>query len=228
MQLAVSMWRKRMSEISGLIKKSEDPKQFFQTLPEQVECFVDYMDGRISSLSFIDAGSGEGAIANHLKSRGFTNVTTLDNNFPADIEMDFMDFTPDTKFDVCISNPPYTRKLKYAFIDKALEIADMAVMFYPLQCLNYIDFNERYLDTDKYSGRVSMYPKMVLNPDGDHIQGGNTGYAWFIFSNSEWSAKSSKKYEYLYDIRKFKQKDAVWETYKPAVGRNTQKDSRTK
>ena len=47
-----------------------------------------------------------------------------------------------------------------------------------------------------------MYPKVILNPQGEYIQGGNTGYAWFHWENEP--IEFSGIYEVIEDIRKYK------------------------
>ena len=123
------------------------------------------------------------------------------NTFPKATHGDFLKVTK--KYDYIISNPPYS--LKDEFIEHALKIADHVFMLFPLQVLNYIEFCEKWLDNDLYCGRILMYPKVILNPEGEYIQGGNTGYAWFHWGTDYFSTDNPKvKYEVIEDIRKYK------------------------
>lgn len=194
-----------MSIVDANIKTSTCEKQFFQTLPEQVNALASFLEKRYhKGISILDAGSGEGRIVNGLKSNGFENIKTNDLYFDADFKGDFLKYPfKNTEFDLVVSNPPYISrdKKKYKFIDKALNIAESAFFMFPLQMLNYIYFCEKYLDTDKYGGRITMYPKMILNSEGIIKQGGNTGYGWFWFSHEF----SNNKFEKFIDTRQFRE-----------------------
>jgi hypothetical protein len=133
---------------------------------------------------------------------GIKPVIVNTNQFPISNHGDF--FKVRSRYDYIISNPPYS--LKDEFIEYALEIADHVFMLFPLQVLNYIEFCEKWLDNDSYCGRILMYPKVILNPEGEYIQGGNTGYAWFHWSGlpSEEKSNTKEKYEVIEDIRKYK------------------------
>jgi hypothetical protein len=123
-------------------------------------------------------------------------------DFPKSNYGDF--FKVHTIFDFIISNPPYS--LKDEFIEHALERAKDVFMLFPLQVLNYIEFCEKWLDNEVYCGKILMYPKVILNSEGEYIQGGNTGYAWFHWSKEHLSKdiNPKEKYEVFEDIRKYK------------------------
>jgi len=193
-----------MSIIDANIKTSKCEKQFFQTLPEQVDALLLWLkyNNFEAPLKILDAGSGKGRIANKFKTAGY-NVTTIDKHFEADIKGDFLKHNFKDRFNIVVSNPPYISrdKTKYQFIDKALEIADTVIFFFPLQMLNYIYFCENYLDKENYIGRLTLYPKVILNPEGKLKQGGNTGYGWFIFGRIK---NSSIPFEQFIDTRRFR------------------------
>lgn len=206
-------------------KTSKDEHDFFQTLPCQVKCLCDHFD--FTGLKILDAGAGKRIIADGIKkeypkvkiktseknssnnynktsSFDFDNNKILSGNerFP---RSSFGDFLKVRKhFDYIISNPPYSQK--DSFIQHALNHAYNVVMLFPLQVLNYIYFCEKWLDNPKYLGRITMYPKVILNPGGNYIQGGNTGYGWFHWTNNNNIADEEviTKYEIFDDIRKYK------------------------
>lgn len=212
-----------MSILDANVRTTEGLHDFYQTLPCQIKCLCSYMD--LNNYSIIDAGSGKEVIAKQVKKsfKKATVVTSEKNSSIPDTEINEFNFksdknivdknvfpTPDygdfltvkDHFTYTISNPPYSEKDN--FISHALEISDHIVMLFPLQVLNYIDFCEKWLDNEKYCGRILMFPKVILNPEGTYIQGGNTGYAWFHWSNYLSSVPSYEKYEIIEDIRKFK------------------------
>lgn len=210
-----------MSIMDATRRTTTDEHDFYQTLPCQINVLCALVD--FSRKKIIDAGAGKQVIANHIKKHfPRTAVITSEKNsenikselaefdfdnpaaivksdkFPPSVYGDFLSVW--RPFDIVASNPPYS--LKDEFITHSLEIADDVFMLFPLQVLNYIEFCEEWLDTPKYMGRITMYPKVILNPQGEYIQGGNTGYAWFHWSNK--ALPSPNKYEYFVDIRKYK------------------------
>jgi len=193
-----------MSIIDANIKTSTDPRQFFQTLPEQVEALVWFLrlKGKegCSFVDILDAGSGKNVISNTLKKHGF-NVTTIDKYFPAYIEDDFLTHEFKTLFNAVVSNPPYKGSEKYDFIEKALTISTDCFFLLPLQNLNYIEFCEYIDKKEEYMGRLTLYPKVILNPAGKLIQGGNTGYGWFWFSCLK---RDGYPFEIFVDTRKYR------------------------
>jgi len=195
-----------LSVLDANIKTSKCEKQFFQTLPEQVDALCAFLlkSHFHKDISILDVGSGKGRIKEGLICNGFNNVKTNDLYFDSDFKGDFLkyDFNEVTEFNLVVSNPPYLSrdKQKYQFIDKALEISVNAIFLFPLQMLNYIYFCENYLDTNKYRGRLTLYPKVILNSEGKLIQGGNTGYGWFWFSRDRYG----EKFEEFVDTRKYR------------------------
>lgn len=215
-----------MSTIDAL-RSHNDPENegdFFQTLPCQVRCLAEFL--QLNEQSVLDAGSGRGVISDILKMQfPYVDMKTSEINsethkseileFSWDEELprhreqfptpDYGDFLQvKDQFDIIVSNPPYS--LKDEFITHALELARTDVfMLFPLQILNYIEICENWMDNPKYCGRITMYPKVILNQEGDYIQGGNTGYGWFHFSNRPLIEDHSiDKYEVFMDIRKYK------------------------
>ena len=193
-----------MGIIDANVKTSKCEKQFFQTLPEQVEALAWFLKKKEEEGycfdKILDAGSGKNVISDNLKSQGY-GVTTIDKYFPADINADFLEHDFEKSFHVVASNPPYKGKEKYEFIEKALKISLNCFFLLPLQILNYIEFCE-YLDKkEEYMGRLTLYPKVILNPDGKLIQGGNTGYGWFWLSNSK---RDGYPFEIFIDTRKYR------------------------
>ena len=207
-------------------RRTNEEHDFYQTLPCQVKCLCEYLD--LDNKHILDAGSGKQVIAKQLiksfpKAKIFTseeNAKTPDRAQSDIVEFDFESdsvfvgelfpkpnygnfFRVTNGFDYIISNPPYS--LKDEFIEHALKLSKNVFMLFPLQVINYIEFCEKWLDNDQYCGRILMYPKVILNPEGEYIQGGNTGYAWFHWSADYIPLDNPKeKYEVIEDIRKYK------------------------
>jgi hypothetical protein len=203
--------------------RTNNEHDFYQTLPCQIKCLCQYLD--LTDQRVLDAGSGKQVISNQLRksfpearietsevnsSNPETDVITFDfetmgttfhDKFPEATHGDFLNLN--RKYDYIISNPPYS--LKDEFIEHALELSKHVFMLFPLQILNYIEVCEKWLDDDRYCGRILMYPKVILNAEGEYIQGGNTGYAWFHWSSDYLLVGNPKlKYEVIEDIRKYK------------------------
>lgn len=206
-------------------RRTNDEHDFYQTLPCQIKCLCQYLD--LNKKQVLDAGAGMQVITKNIKKVfPLVKLETSESNsknpeneiiefefdnglnylvhnlFPVSSHGDF--FKVKTKYDYIISNPPYS--LKDEFIEHALKISKNVFMLFPLQVLNYIEFCEKWLDIDSYCGRILMYPKVILNPEGEYIQGGNTGYAWFHWSrlDSKDDSNPAEKYEVIEDIRKYK------------------------
>lgn len=209
-----------MSTFDALRRTTEDETDFYQSLPCQVKCLCNYVD--FDRKVIIDAGSGKQIIANTISELYPQSVVlTSEKNpcgihneeilfdienpgierdaFPPAVFGDFLEVS--RKVDSVVSNAPYS--MKDDFISHGLELAPDVYMLFPLQIINYIEICENWLDSPFYMGRISMYPKVILNPRGEYIQGGNTGYAWFHWSTSQLNRKTPVKYEIFADIRKF-------------------------
>jgi len=213
-----------MSMIDATRRTTDDEHDFYQTLPCQIKCLCEYLD--LNDKHVLDAGSGMGVISKQLrKSFPKVKLETSEKNFnnPSDKNIffdfdcasgigneedfpkaDFGDFLEvKGSFDCVISNPPYSQK--DAFIKHALEISKDVFMLFPLQVLNYISFCQNWLDNESYCGRILMYPKVILNPEGEYRQGGNTGYAWFHWTSiPKEDYQGPDGYEAIEDIRKYK------------------------
>lgn len=207
---------------SNMRTAEKNEHDFYQTLPCMVKCLCHHLD--LKGNVVLDAGSGTGVIANILRENNprALVLTSEKHSAGAEVHMPVFDFddpgnaikentfpTADhgdffdvyDNFDYIISNPPYF--LKNEFMEHALRLSTHVFMLFPLQVINYIEFCENWLDNDKYCGRITMYPKVILNPQGDFLQGGTTGYGWFHWSNLPPDPNDSQKYEVIDDIRKY-------------------------
>lgn len=177
-------------------------KEFYQTPIKAVEILYHHLEEKfyIENRLFLDPCCGKKAIAGVFEKKGH-NVEKFDK-FPEDgiKQQDFLTYEPFAKYDFTIMNPPFKKKKE--FILKALSLSDDVFCFLPLQVGNFIDITEKFLDTPIFKGKIVIYPKMILNETQDYKQGGMTAYAWFHFTND--SAGTLEKYEYYYDMRKFK------------------------
>jgi hypothetical protein len=100
--------------------------------------------------------------------------------------------------DIVVMNPPFSNK--YAFIDKALEIARITYCLLPLDTCNYNYFARNYLIKKTYWGRVTMTPKLFLHDGTETRRGGNSSYAWFEFRQTE---RQVDAYEKFLDLEDF-------------------------
>ena len=185
--------------------KSEEikEKEFYETPILAVKILEQHLKEQsqlILNNTILDPCCGKEAISKVFEDLKY-NVTKFDK-FPYSTrieEKDFLTTSFDRKWDITVMNPPYTSKKE--FIDKALIVTNNVYVFLPLQVTNYIDFTSDYEDTSFYHGKIVIYPKMILTNSQNYKQGGMTAYAWFHFSTKE---QGPKKYEYFYDMRKFK------------------------
>ena len=176
------------------IKKPDQLKvqDFYQTHPFMVKCLCDNFDIQGTVL---DPCAGGGIIADNLS----TNVEEMDLFPKLDriVEKDFLS-SENNSYDYIVMNPPYSNK--YAFILKALEVAQVVFVLLPLDVSNYNLFHREYLNTKQYRGRLLMTPKVMLHSGVEMKKGGNSSYAWYEFSQEP---NGDRKYEIYGDLNQY-------------------------
>lgn len=183
-------------------------QDFYQTPKKATEILLEHLK-QYQSLDFkntsvLDPCAGKLAITDVLCKYFDKDMVTYFDLFPQDksIPVDFMEYS--MQHDLIIMNPPYSQKKQ--FIEHGIEVANEVYAFLPNQVTNYIDFTEGFLDSDRYNGKVTVYPKMILNETLIPVQGGMTSYSWFHFTRKECDLR---KYEFMYDMRKYKRKEII-------------------
>jgi hypothetical protein len=133
-------------------------------------------------LSVWECASGEGHIVHELQDY-FRAV------FPTDIRHDNVDFTSDfelddwvtSKIDCIITNPPYSSKAKYGFIDKCVELGKDFALLMPLETIGAKKAQEAFAKVGGVS--VLLFDTRVdfLLPEiGYDGNGAQFPTAWFI------------------------------------------------
>ena len=115
-----------MSEVSFLVnseKNDNQPIAFVETphpIAELMLNLVDLKDKERTNISVLDAGCGKGVFLRALANSGFENVTGVEYNevlvkecqkefsHYRIIHKDFLNWDPETSYDLIIGNPPYS------------------------------------------------------------------------------------------------------------------------
>jgi hypothetical protein len=167
---------------SGKRKKSDFYETPYSITQQFLDCGLIDKDSKI-----LEPACGDGAIVKVLKDNGFVNVTGKDLSTGSDFLLE------EEKYDVIITNPPFSLALE--FILKAKELCDKFVYFLPW---SYIHGKERY---DKIYTQVDFplsevyvftrYPLLgeKLRSDGKYHTGMMV-YAWYV-----WDKNGNKKPE---------------------------------
>ena len=112
------------------------------------------------------------------------------------MDVEEKDFLTETRhYTTIIANPPY--KLKYKFIDKALELSDRVFMLLPLQVSTYNMFVRQYLMTSAYQGRLLITPKIFMRGSKELEFGGSITYCWYEWDKNKPSNTAYEIYEDL-------------------------------
>jgi hypothetical protein len=166
--------------------KSEEAnvKDFYQTIPQMTFALLDVLKHNFTpDTRVLDCCAGEGALSSVLRTY-FKSVDEIDL-FNTLNPIDFLTYYPEEKYPLIVGNTPFSAK--YKFIDHALDVGQTFVTLFPglSDCYNVTG---RYKAKKEYCGRISMYPKVMLEEtisgDGSFIQGGTQNYSWFMFDRT--------------------------------------------
>ena len=161
----------------------ETEKDFYQTHPLMVVALKEWLiDNDFSKdMTILDPCCGEKVIGNELRAY-FNNIIEIDK-FPKEGEgIDFMQYIPDRKIDICISNVPYSNK--YNFINKQMEIANYVFSLFPLNISNYNMFHREFEDMPEFVGKLQMAPKMFLSQTTEFNASGTAQYCWYMWDKN--------------------------------------------
>ncbi len=186
-----------MGMVHRVLKSKEaNIKDFYQTPRQCTQALVTWLEKMKfpRDLTVLDPCRGEGAITRVLETY-FDKVDSIDL-FDETNPTDFLKTTK--KYDLIVSNPPYSSK--YLFVNHARELADKVLAIFPMQIVNYNMFHRDYMAIDEFVGKIKLVPKIFMHEGADIKYGGASSYAWF-FWNKEYKGEGS--YEWYDDLRNY-------------------------
>lgn len=187
-----------MSLEKAMRKRNKTEREFYQTPEICVEALEPFI--AMGNKSLFDPCSGGGVIGKVLREHNY-NVNEIDlYGRDENKRVDFL-LMKNVRYDAIVMNPPFGKKKE--FIIHALDLAESVYCLLSMQVANYNDFSREILDLPEYRGRIKMIPKFFMNTEsqpGIPKLGGNSQYAWFIFSHKFWPDYQSKGASFEYQI----------------------------
>lgn len=180
------------SNIAGAnSEKGRVENDYYATNPVDTLAFLELIDSEydLSSAEIIEPAAGEGHIMNVISERyRSANVVGRDliDRGKKEIEsgIDFITTNNDEHFDYVITNPPFT--LAREFIDKSLEVADVAFIFAKLQFLEG-KARKRWFENGHlkyvyvYSYRANPWRNGKSTDESGKKWSSTMAFAWYVF-----------------------------------------------
>lgn len=161
---------------------------FYATPLESVFSFLDNYDNITLSDKILEPSAGNGNIIRALRERGYSNRIDAVEIRPEEREHlealadgivfgDFIEYEPETLYDVIIGNPPYS--MAQEFVDKSLSLLAPGGLLIFLLRTAFLESEKRFAwwQDHQLSGLYTLHKRPKFTGKGTDA----TSYSWFVW-----------------------------------------------